>query len=117
MTRLQEKAAEEFLTEFPKRVEALWVCQQILGQSDNPELHQFQAVIALRQTAVQHWSSYGEDERSQLQSFVVQSILTRNAETEGVVMNALCGVAAILLKLRWQNTSVREEFLEVHGPL
>jgi len=40
-------------------------------------LFQFQAAIALRQTAVIHWHTYSEDQQHQLNSHVVQSVLKR----------------------------------------
>ena len=78
-------------------------------------MYQFQATIALRQSIVLHWNTLSDDQRHEVQNFVVQSILrfAENTEKENPILKLLCGVAAIVFKLRWKTIDSRTAFLDV----
>ena len=78
-------------------------------------MYQFQATIALRQSIVLNWNTLSNDQHHELQNFIVQSVLrfAENTEKENPILKLLCGVAAIVFKLRWDAIDSRTAFLDV----
>lgn len=83
--------------------------------TNETQLLQFQAAIALRQTLILHWTQYSEEQKNKLQSFVVQNILKTPSVEENIVRGVLCGIAAIIMKLRGPDHSTATEFMEVEN--
>ena len=115
----QHAAAAQAITAFRDSPHALQASVHALQHSASPDAC-FQAALALRVAALRSWQRLSPEERGQLRAFVLHRVkqLASGDSGNGPLLNALCALHAILLKLAWLDLDdgARKQIFAVRAP-